>query len=62
MARRALDVVLAEVDAAPGVIDELTVIAPGTVQKELGEVLRLRAVRAVPEARRAPPARRAKKA
>jgi hypothetical protein len=50
--RRALDVVLQEIDAAPGELDELTVLVPATVQKELGEVLRLRAVRAVPEARR----------
>jgi hypothetical protein len=52
--RRALDVVLEEVDAAPGAVDELTVIVPATVQKELAVVLRLRAVRALPEARRVP--------
>jgi hypothetical protein len=56
--RRALDVVLQEVDAAPNDLDELTVIAPAAVQKELAEVLRLRAVRAAPEARRAAPAGR----
>ncbi|HSZ80931.1 MAG TPA: M17 family peptidase N-terminal domain-containing protein [Polyangia bacterium] len=44
--RRALDVVLEELDARPGVLDELAVIAPGAVQKELAEVLRLRVVRA----------------
>jgi hypothetical protein len=57
--RRALDIVLQEVDAGPAVLDELCVIAPGAAGKELGEVLRLRAVRAAPEpprtvARRAP--------
>jgi hypothetical protein len=46
--RRALDLVLQELDATPGVVDELAVIAPVAVQKELGEVLRLRAVRAAP--------------
>jgi hypothetical protein len=44
--RRALDLLLQELDAAPGAVDELGVIAPAAVQKELGEVLRLRAVRA----------------
>jgi hypothetical protein len=58
--RRALDLLLLELDAAPGVVDELAVIAPATVQKELGEVLRLRAVRsAAPASRPAPAARRA---
>jgi hypothetical protein len=61
--RRALDLVLLELDGTPGVLDELAVIAPGAVQKELGEVLRLRAVRAAPVgARPAPPARRALRA
>jgi hypothetical protein len=61
--RRALDVVLQEIDAAPGDLDELTVLVPVTVQKELGEVLRLRAVRAAaPETRRPAPARRAQTA
>jgi len=59
--RRALDVVLQEVDATPDAIDELTVLVPATVQKELGEVLRLRAVRATPEARRPGAARRVQK-
>ena len=59
--RRALDVVLEELDATPDVIDELAVIAPGAVQKELAEVLRLRVVRAAappgprPAAARRPP-------
>ena len=54
--RRALDVVLAELDATPAIVDELAVIAPGAVQKELAEVLRLRVVRATapPGARAAP--------
>jgi len=58
--RRALDVLLQEVDAVPDALDELSVIAPAAVAKELGEVLRLRAVRAAPELQRAP-ARRAQK-
>jgi hypothetical protein len=45
--RRALDLLLQELDAMPSVVDELAVIAPAAVQKELGEVLRLRTVRAV---------------
>jgi hypothetical protein len=58
--RRALDLVLQELDASPGILDELAVIAPVAVQKELGEVLRLRAVRAAPAgARLAPAPRRA---
>jgi Cytosol aminopeptidase family, N-terminal domain len=53
--RRALDLVLQELDATPGVVDALAVIAPVAVQKELGEVLRLRAVReAAPTGSRAP--------
>ena len=56
--RRALDVVLQEIDAAPGALDELSIIAPAAVAKELGEVLRLRAVRAAPELHRGPVARR----
>jgi hypothetical protein len=48
--RRALDLLLETVDAelaAGGTgLDELAVIAPAQVQKELGEVLRLRSVRA----------------
>ena len=56
--RRALDLVLHELDATPGVLDDLAVIAPAAVQKELGEVLRLRTVRAAPVgARPVPPAR-----
>jgi hypothetical protein len=43
--RRALDLVLEALDATPDSVDELAVIAPAAVQKELGEVLRLRAVR-----------------
>jgi Cytosol aminopeptidase family, N-terminal domain len=46
--RRALDLVLQELDSTPTVLDELAVIAPVAVQKELGEVLRLRAIRAAP--------------
>ena len=46
--RRALDLLLQELDAVPGLLDELAVIAPVAVQKELGEVLRLRAIRAAP--------------
>jgi hypothetical protein len=58
--RRALDLVLQELDATPDVVDELVVIAPAAVQKELGEVLRLRAVRAAAPSgpRPAVPARR----
>jgi hypothetical protein len=57
--RRALDLVLEELDAHPGVVDELAVIAPAAVQKELGEVLRLRAVRsAAPPGPRPPAATR----
>jgi hypothetical protein len=59
--RRALDVVLGEVDATPDALDELSVIAPAAAAKELGEVLRLRAVRAAPELHRAPAARRPQK-
>jgi hypothetical protein len=46
--RRALDLVLQELDESGGAaqLDELTIIAPGAAGKELGEVLRLRAVRA----------------
>ncbi|HVZ73250.1 MAG TPA: M17 family peptidase N-terminal domain-containing protein [Polyangia bacterium] len=44
--RRALDLLLEAVDETPGLVDDLTVLAPASVQKELGEVLRLRAVRA----------------
>jgi hypothetical protein len=58
--RRALDVVLQEVDAVPDALDDLSVIAPAAVAKELGEVLRLRAVRAAPELQR-PASRRAQK-
>jgi hypothetical protein len=58
--RRALDLVLQELDATPTLLDELHVIAPAAVQKELGEVLRLRAVRsAAPASSRPAPARRA---
>jgi hypothetical protein len=61
--RRALDLVLLELDAAPGIVDELAVIAPVAVQKELGEVLRLRAVRsAAPSGARPAPARRVTRA
>jgi hypothetical protein len=64
--RRALDLLLEAVDApdadpAAG-LEELTVIAPAAVQKELGEVLRLRSVRAAAAAPRPAPARRARKA
>jgi hypothetical protein len=63
--RRALDLVLQELDVTPGALDELAVIAPAAVQKELGEVLRLRAVRSAapaparPAAARSATARRA---
>jgi hypothetical protein len=58
--RRALDLVLEALDATPDVVDELAVIAPAAVQKELGEVLRLRAVRsAAPPSPRPAAARRA---
>jgi hypothetical protein len=58
-ARRALDLVLQELDGSAAVLDELTVIAPGAAGKELAEVLRLRSVRASAEAPRAvaPPKR-----
>jgi hypothetical protein len=57
--RRALDLLLAELDATPGLVDDVAVIAPVPVQKELSEVLRLRAVRgAAPPAARAPTASR----
>ncbi|MDB4979808.1 MAG: hypothetical protein JWM82_560, partial [Myxococcales bacterium] len=61
--RRALDLLLEAVDETPDILDELTVIAPAAVQKELGEVLRLRSVRAAaaPTSRPAP-ARRSRKA
>jgi cytosol aminopeptidase family protein len=61
--RRALDLVLLELDATPNIVDELAVIAPAAVQKELGEVLRLRAVRsAAPTAARPVTTRRAPRA
>jgi hypothetical protein len=54
-----LDLFLAELDATPELVDDVVVIAPVPVQKELGEVLRLRAVRgAAPPAARAPTASR----
>lgn len=57
--RRALDLLLAELDATPELVDDVAVIAPVAVQKELGEVLRLRAVRgAAPTVARAPTASR----
>jgi hypothetical protein len=71
--RRALDLLLEAVDGAAGepsapsstassvALEELTVIAPAAVQKELGEVLRLRSVRAAAAPRPAP-ARRARRA
>ena len=61
--RRALDLVLQELDATPSIVDELHVIAPAAVQKELGEVLRLRAVRsAAPTSTRPVPTRRVSRA
>jgi Cytosol aminopeptidase family, N-terminal domain len=60
--RRALDLLLEAVDESPETLDELTVIAPAAVQKELGEVLRLRSVRAAAGAPRVAPARRGRKA
>lgn len=58
--RRALDLVLQEMDGAGGAaqLDELTILAPGAAGKELAEVLRLRAVRASEGPRAAPPAAR----
>jgi hypothetical protein len=44
--RRALDLVLHEVDAQPGVIDDLTVIEAASGHKELAEAMRLRSARA----------------
>jgi hypothetical protein len=44
-AKSALDRVLAEVDAHPGVVADLTLLVPAAAQKEVAEVLRLRAVR-----------------
>jgi hypothetical protein len=44
--RRALELVLKELDAQPGLVDELTVIEVAAAQKELAEVLRLRQARA----------------
>jgi hypothetical protein len=41
-ARRALDMALHEVEAHPGLIQELTVIEPPAAQKEVTEALRLR--------------------
>jgi hypothetical protein len=65
-ARRALDLVLQELDgpSAPSHgLTELTVIAPSAAGKELAEVLRLRAVRANAEPPRlAPPAKRTSRA
>jgi hypothetical protein len=43
--RRTLDLVLDEIDAHPGTITELTLLAPAAAQKELAEAIRLRAVR-----------------
>jgi hypothetical protein len=62
-ARRALDLVLQELDGGVAPLDELAVIAPGAAGKELAEVLRLRAVRASAEgSRAAAPARRSARA
>jgi hypothetical protein len=44
-ARRTLEVVLDEIDAHPGTITDLTLLAPAAAQKELAEAIRLRAVR-----------------
>jgi len=44
-ARSALELALAEIDASPGVVTDLTVLVPAGAQKEVAEVLRLRAVR-----------------
>jgi hypothetical protein len=61
--RRALDLVLQELDGGAAPLDELTVIAPGAAGKELAEVLRLRAVRASAEVPRVGvPAKRAGRA
>jgi Cytosol aminopeptidase family, N-terminal domain len=50
--RRALDLTLHEVDAHPGIVDELTVITAAAAQKELTDALRLRAIRPEPRAGR----------
>jgi hypothetical protein len=50
--RRALDLTLHEVDALPGIVDELTVITAAAAQKELTDALRLRAARPEPRAGR----------
>jgi hypothetical protein len=44
-ARRALDLAMAEIEAQPGTVGELTIITPPALQKDLTEALRLRAVR-----------------
>src|SRR5262252_1636819 len=44
-ARRALDLAMAEIDAQPGALSELTVIVPPAAQKELSDVLRRRSSR-----------------
>jgi len=43
--RRALDLALAEIEAQPGALAELTVIVPPAAQKELTDVLRRRGMR-----------------
>ena len=68
--RRALDLLLAELDASTeasrdasrDLIEELVVIVPAAVQKELGEVLRLRAVRSAAPAPARPAPRRVSRA
>jgi Cytosol aminopeptidase family, N-terminal domain len=45
-ARRALDVTLAEIQADPGAVADLTLLVPAASQKELAAALRLRAARA----------------
>jgi hypothetical protein len=44
-ARTALDFILAEIDAQPGIVADLTVLVPAAAHKEVAEALRLRAVR-----------------
>ena len=43
--RRALELVLAEIEAQPGVVSDLTLLVPPAAQKELSEILRVRASR-----------------
>jgi len=44
-ARTALELALAEIDAHPGIVTDLTVLVPAAAQKDVAEAIRLRAVR-----------------